>query len=795
MNHEVDGNPEGDALLSPRDSESSYQSFPQPRAGSRSSDAGDSGRSSDEASFADALSYISANGARATACIATRLRQCRTRLAAVVCRQKMRRHMQRMEAPYLRDSLAVVATGVATAVVACIVDIGESRIFDWKYGICNVDWTASKSMCCSEYTDECPQWQTWSEFAGVSKSRSSAFNFFVYLALVLSLAGVSHAWTRCTPARRAPPAGDDDLQKQPPPRAYFAAAGSGVADVRQAVAGAGERAAWTKSTLVLKTLGLIASTSSGLSVGKEGPYVHLGAGVANLINRAVPACLAISGRKTLFIGSAAGMAVAFGAPLAGAAQSLSTTLFTLLLGGGVVAVIALTGLNPYGSNKVVPWEVRYKTSWEYNEAVIFLLVGVAAGILGALFTGGVRLWSNTYRQIPLVKRYPSLDVLLVALMTACGSFWVRYLRYGTSELVSGLSAGDSTAVDSAEDPTTLVLSLLAKFFLTMITFGLQIPQGIYMPSMAMGAMLGRCIGQTALVVLRDGTLFGSAFNPNLGVYAMAGAGAVMAGIVRLQLCIIVLVFETTQSWEYIIPFTISILTAKFVAACLEPQGIYDLAADLHGQPSLDAILGALDSRVEDVWEPQDASPPSLNLASSLVVRVYSLKRLLDAAAIVGSHRLPVLRQRAFVGCVSSRSFSEALRPLHDSLQIALEQESGDVLQMRAIVGDDGEECAGEAPVLGLMQVDDGRGAEVARLKLQHPAVFECCSTLSSIRSYFLESDADYICVTRHGVSWAVVTRETLAQWVKRVPSFRRSPETSAAGSVFGSPNWAARNSV
>jgi hypothetical protein len=63
---------------------------------------------------------------------------------------------------------------------------------------------------------------------------------------------------------------------------------------------------------------------------------------------------------------------------------------------------------------------------------------------------------------------------------------------------------------------------------------------------------------------------------------------------------------------------------------------------------------------------------------------------------------------------------------------------------------------------------------ISHLVLHQPAVFSCCSTLSAIHAYFKESDAEYICVTRHGITWTVVTREILAEWSISVPGFRRS---------------------
>jgi hypothetical protein len=43
----------------------------------------------------------------------------------------------------------VVSIGLGAAVVAYVADMGESHLFDWKFGLCAGDWMATKTLCCS----------------------------------------------------------------------------------------------------------------------------------------------------------------------------------------------------------------------------------------------------------------------------------------------------------------------------------------------------------------------------------------------------------------------------------------------------------------------------------------------------------------------------------------------------------------------------------------------------------------------------------------------------------------------
>ena len=261
-------------------------------------------------------------------------------------------------------------------------------------------------------------------------------------------------------------------------------------------------------------------------------------------------------------------------------------------------------------------------------------------------------------------------------------------------------------------------------------------------------------------------MLGSSINLEPAVYTMAGAGAVMAAVTRCHFTVVAIVFELSRSWTYIVPFTLAIYTAKALAAYLEPQGIYvslqhakftmclylqDLAAELHGETSLDTILKTSDTKIEDCLEAPNSQTPAVNLISEFVTQVHILRTLLDDTEAAGTHALPILKQTTFIGCVSTRGFREILAPLDDYLQVALTQGASKTLDISIVHGATGaRNCsfgtAGEqSPTI------------YAHLIIDYPAIFDSCSTLLSLYTYFKNSDVEYVCVRRWGMFRTVVS--------------------------------------
>ncbi len=227
--------------------------------------------------------------------------------------------------------------------------------------------------------------------------------------------------------------------------------------------------------------------------------------------------------------------------------------------------------------------------------VAFIIVGVLGGALGALFIKASGVWARTFRKIPLIKQWPMLEVLLVALITGLVSFWNRYTKLPVTELLFELaspcdmyvSTGTSLCPVKEKIPEViwyLSIAFVVKAILTTITFGIKVPAGIYVPSMVVGGLMGRIVGHIvqylALNYAHTG-LFGTCSAGDApescvvpGVYAMVAAGATMCGVTRLSVTLAVVLFELTGSLDHVLPFSIGVLVAKWTADALEPLSIY-----------------------------------------------------------------------------------------------------------------------------------------------------------------------------------------------------------------------------
>ncbi|KAI9726397.1 MAG: hypothetical protein M1834_009025 [Cirrosporium novae-zelandiae] len=712
--------------------------------------------------------------------------------------------------------------GCLTALLAYFVDVTENSIFDLKEGYCTSGWYFSKRKCCFSMSS-CDAWRSWSEVFSDSSVDNEWIDFTAFVIGVVVLALASSVLTLFTKTvvpsnvplstldenlgaerRQTTEDTEEELDQKPhspttstgsgnrPDMVYFSAAGSGVAEVKVILSGFVLHGYLGLKTLVLKTLGLTLSVSSGLSVGKEGPYVHIATCIGNI------ACRIFSKyhhndakrREVLSASAASGVAVAFGAPIGGVLFSLEEvsyyfppkTLFRTFF-SCIAAALSLKFLNPYGTGKIVMFEIRYLGDWQFFEMVVFVLLGVLGGGLGALFIKASKFWAQTFRRIPIIKRWPLLEVFLVALITGIVSFWNRYTKLAVAELLYELAAPcDATSktglCPAAEEIPHIIrylcVAFIIKSLLTTITFGIKVPAGIYVPSMVVGGLMGRIVGhmvQYLVIKYPDAGIFGgcpvgggpeSCITP--GVYALIAAGATMCGVTRLSVTLAVILFELTGSLNHVLPFSIAVLVSKWTADALEPLSIYDLLTDMNAYPFLDNRRHPVFvTELKDIT-PHPRQERLIDISSSPLVHAPELRQKLEYVHMAGEldGGLPIIRNGILVGLIPAPDLEFALDKLDD-------EENALCLMAPNIpfLGPDHMEGGGAG------SPEDGSNLSVDQTDFTPyidpaPVTLDIHSPMDLVYQCFVKLGLRYICVLNQGLYAGMVHKKRFVKYVKEL---------------------------
>jgi chloride channel 3/4/5 len=490
----------------------------------------------------------------------------------------------------------------------------------------------------AEPGETCTDWTFWTQ------DYWSGFAIYVGFALVFGI--ISSSVTMTT--RKSLPAaasghgdkfqnnGKAFLSPDPPVsgKSMYMAAGSGIPEIKTILSGFVIPHFLDFKVLVVKAVGSIFAVSTGMCLGKEGPFVHISTCVAYLVGIQFPKYKE-NGRKLrelLSAGCSSGLSVAFGAPIGGVLfsyEEISTYFPRKVLWRAFVcslfAAITLKALNPTGTGKLVLFETSYGTSYKAVHYVVFVILGIAGGLFGGIFCKANFLWSKTFRKYNIIKNHPVFEVFLVVLATALLQYPNPLTREPGDIIIKNLlvdcrgASSDSWVCEKEGSSSErmayigwLTYGTLAKLVLTIVTFGCKVPSGIIIPALDGGAFFGRLIGQ---------------FIPGIspGIFAMVGAAAFLAGVSRMTISLAVIMFELTGELEYIVPDMIGIMVAKWVADALEEEGVYDLAQTVLGHPFLDSEH-AMALIVSEQYLVEELIPPEQTM-KEITVEVPAMGRV------------------------------------------------------------------------------------------------------------------------------------------------------------------------
>ncbi|MGF1567741.1 MAG: chloride channel protein [Nodosilinea sp.] len=423
------------------------------------------------------------------------------------------------------------------------------------------------------------------------------------------------------------------------------ASGSGIPQVKAALGLApvplNLRVALVKLGSTLLALG------SGLSLGRQGPTVQIGAGLAAQLSRWVPTSPEYR-RQLISAGAAAGLAAGFNAPIAGvlfvveellqdfSGLTLGSAILASFIGAVVSRLLGGQGLNLAISAKPIGLSVY--------DLPFFAILGLLAGLLGALFGRGI------FGSLNFFQRFKRLGLPG---------------RIGLAGLVTGLvgvflpvAAADNTGlqeflVTGSAGWQMVALAFGVKFLLTLLAYGSGASGGIFAPSLVLGAALGCLVSFLAQGVYGG---FGAWPVPDyLGsttTYALTGMGAFFSAVTGVPITAIVIVFEMTANFNLVLPLMIG-------------SGIAYLVADRANRGSIYSQL-LLRQGIHLAPVPQANNPwVNLQAADLMQGRVETLNSQMTLPEVVQAfsrshHRgFPVLENGRLVGIITQSDLGEA----------------------------------------------------------------------------------------------------------------------------------------
>ena len=344
---------------------------------------------------------------------------------------------------------------------------------------------------------------------------------------------------------------------------YFPnARGSGVPQTKAALYAREGRI--TLRTVLGKFFCTSATLASGIPLGREGPSVQVGGGIASVLGRLLG--LRPERVKALLpVGAAAAIAAAFNTPLAAvlfALEEIVGDLHAPVIGSVVLASATswvvlrlLLGDNPL-------FKVPQYHLVNPAEFGVYGVLGVAGGLVSVAFTKLLLNMRERFLRFPAKTLWfqPVAGGLLVGLS---GWFVPQVLGVGYGYV------GDALNGRMALDLMSLLVIL--KLLTVTTSYASGNAGGIFGPALFIGAMLGGSVGTLAHQLF-------PAYTATPGAYALVGMGTVFAGIVRAPMTSVLMIFEMTQDYAVIVPLMISNLISLFISSRFQPTPIYDALA-------------------------------------------------------------------------------------------------------------------------------------------------------------------------------------------------------------------------
>lgn len=336
--------------------------------------------------------------------------------------------------------------------------------------------------------------------------------------------------------------------------------GSGIPQVE------GEIMSWIDPSwykvLFAKIIAGVLGVMGGLSLGREGPSIQMGAvagkGIARICKR-----VKMEEKLLLTCGAAAGLSAAFNAPLAGIMFALeeihknfSVSVLICVMCASVTGDFisqVVFGLSP-------AFHFHVLEALPLNYYGMILLLGMLTGVLGAIYNASTMKVQDVYEKLTFLK--PEHRVFIPLMIAGVLGLTLPQVLGGGHAMIEMLSDGTPLLLQS------LLLLLIVKFLFSIISFGSGAAGGIFFPLLVLGSFVGAIFGLLCI------EFFGvpEKYLVNFIIMSMAGT---FTAIVRAPITGIILIAEMTGTLSHLLPLASVSIVSYLIATMLHCEPIYE----------------------------------------------------------------------------------------------------------------------------------------------------------------------------------------------------------------------------
>ncbi len=333
--------------------------------------------------------------------------------------------------------------------------------------------------------------------------------------------------------------------------------GSGIPFVKMVMARMGNIT--RVRTIVIKFLAGVAGIGTGLSLGREGPSVQLGAGAGALVGKIFKMKGTDQG-KLIAAGAGSAIGATFNAPIAGTIfvlEELVNKFSASLLFPVLVATVTASSVARHFLGNNPSFTIPYIThDLSFEGISVCIILGIVAGFLGVAFAKIIYKNNEFFEKMDKIPNW--LKPAIAGFGIGVIGIFIPYVL-GSGNLSVDLLLQHKLAL------SVVVLVFAVKFFVTPFCFGSGAAGGIFLPMLMLGSFLG-------YIVASIFNMFG--FHVDVVVMAMIGMGAFLASVARTPITAVVMVFEMTAGYTHILPIMLSAAIADLIAEKLNHRPIY-----------------------------------------------------------------------------------------------------------------------------------------------------------------------------------------------------------------------------